>query len=132
VDGLMAWMTGRRPIPSDARRLIGDSINSVGVLDLLLLVRQQPERWWSPADVTETLHCPVRWATFELEDLRSAGLVEADPDGNRRYRFRPRNNRLVQAVDALAEAYAAHSGEIVRLILAAGWTDRRSRPRSAE
>lgn len=102
-------MTRRRPLPGEARRLIDDSIHSVGVLDLVLL-RAEPERWWTPEEVSGALHCPVGWAALELERLRSSGLVEADPD--RRYGFRPPTARLAQAVDALADAYTAHTHEM--------------------
>jgi hypothetical protein len=110
---------GPRPLPGTARRLIDDSVHSVGVLDLLLLLRAQPERWWTPEDVSGALHCPVGWASLELEGLLSSGLVEADPGGQRRYVFRPRSAQLAEAVDALAAAYAAQTPEIVRLIFSA-------------
>jgi hypothetical protein len=111
-------MTRRnRPLPGAARELIDDSVHSVGVLDLLLLVRGDPERWWALEEVAVALHCPVGWASLELKRLRSSGLVEMDAD--RRYSFRPHSARLAGAVDALAEAYSAHTPEIVRLIFSA-------------
>jgi hypothetical protein len=115
----------RRPPSTDAQRLIDDTVHSVGVLDLLLLVREEPERWWTPDETSEKLHCPVRWAALELEDLRERGLLQGDGEGNRRYRFRPQSTRLARAVDALAEAYEAHTGEVVRLIFTAGSSRRR-------
>jgi hypothetical protein len=110
-------MLRRRPLPTDARTLIDDTIHSVGALDLLLLAREEPERWWTPEETSERLHCPVRWAALELEDLRERGLLESATDG---YRFRPRSTRLAQAVEALADTYEADPHEVTRLIFTAG------------
>lgn len=124
-------MTRHGPLTGDARRLIDDSVHSVGVVDLLLLVRLEPGRWWTADAVAERLPCPVGWAALELEDLHAGGLLEAG-DGEREYRFRPRSARLAEAVDALAEAYAASTPDVRRQILSA-WTGRRlsgRRPRS--
>ena len=107
--------------------MIDDSVHSVGVLDLLLLLRGEPERRWAPEEISGALHCPVGWAAVELERLRSSGLVEADAD--RRYGFRPRSARLAQAVDALADAYTTHTPEVVRLIFSAN-SPRRAGDRS--
>jgi len=125
VSIALRMMRGR-PLPGEARRLIDDSVHSVGVLDLLLLVRGDPERWWTPEEISGALHCPVGWASLELERLQSSGLVEADPGGPRRYIFRPRSSRLAGAVDALADAYTAHTHEIVRLIFSADSARRRT------
>jgi hypothetical protein len=113
-------------LPDDARRLIAENVDSVGALDLLLLVRGEPERWWSPEEVSDALHCPARWAALQLEALQSGGLLAADGDGGCRYAFRPRSARLTDAVNALAEAYTTHAREVVWLIFTA-----RRRPRRA-
>lgn len=107
----------RRPLPADARRLIEHNVHSVGVLDLLLLAREEPERWWTPGEISEHLHCPVRWASTELGNLRAGGLLEAD--GDRGYRFRPRDLRLAQAVEALAAAYTEQTRDVVGFIFSA-------------
>jgi DNA-binding IclR family transcriptional regulator len=123
-------MSRRRPLPGEARRLINDSVHSVGVLDLLVLLRVEPERWWTPQEVAERLPCPVGWAAQELESLHAGGLLDVDGDEERRYLFRPRSARLADAVDALAEAYAANMPDVVRLILSTAprLGGRRSRP----
>jgi hypothetical protein len=105
-------------LTGDARRLIAERLHSVGALDLLLLVRDEPNRWWSAEEVSATLNCPARWAALQLDDLRAAGLLIAAGDGDRRYAFRPESARLEDAVDAVAHAYARHAGDVVRLIFA--------------
>jgi hypothetical protein len=106
-------------LTGDARQLIAERVHSVGALDLLLLVRDEPDRWWSAEEVSATMNCPARWAALRLDEMHAGGLLAAAGDGDRRFAFQPRTDRLADAVDALARAYAAHAGDVVRLIFAA-------------
>ena len=99
-----------------ARRLIAEHVDSVGALDLLVLARGQPGRWWTAGDICDALQCPPRWATLHLERLRTADVLEAKGDRVRRYRFTPRDAGVAEAVDAVADAYAARPREVVKLI----------------
>jgi DNA-binding IclR family transcriptional regulator len=110
---------GGRALPGDARRLVDENVRSVGVLDLLMLICRESERWWTPDEISEPLRCPVGWAAVELEDLHAAGLLESDGHAGRRYRYRPRSPRLAKAVDDLMAAYAADPRQVVRLIFTA-------------
>jgi DNA-binding IclR family transcriptional regulator len=99
-----------------AHRLIADPVDSVGALDLLVLMRER-EHAWTPEEIAGALHCPVPWAEQKLQHLHTGGLLAAD--GERRYLYRPRTGRLGKAMDALAEAYATRPREVVRQIFAA-------------
>jgi hypothetical protein len=114
----------RAAFPADVRRLVIEHVNSIGALDLVLLLRGGRQEWWTVEDVSRDLRCPPRWAAMHLEQMRDAGLLEAGDDG--RYAFRPRGARLRAAVEALEEAYATRKGDVVRLILSVpGTTPRR-------
>jgi DNA-binding IclR family transcriptional regulator len=101
--------------------LIAYHLESVGALDLLLLLRGQPERAWTSEDVCEALGSPLRWAERELASLRRGGLV-ALHDG--RYRYAPDSERTHAAVDAIARAWRHDRSGISRLIFSPRRRDR--------
>jgi hypothetical protein len=103
-------------VPGNARTLIRAHVHSVGALELLLLLRRDPDLGWSAGEICAELRCPPGWPPAELEALARAGLAAAD-DG--RWRFRPASGELERAADALAEAYREAAGEVVRLVFAA-------------
>jgi hypothetical protein len=100
---------------ADVRRLVIEHVNSIGALDLLLLLRGGQQEWWTVEDVSRDLRCPPRWAAMQLEQMRHARLLESGDDG--RYAFRPRGARLAVAVKALEEAYTTRKRDVLRLIL---------------
>lgn len=109
-------MPRRAGFSGDARRLVVEQVHSIGALDLLVLMREDPGRWWTVDDVCNTLRCPPRWAVVHLEGMQEGGLLEASGDAPRRYAFRPRDGQLGSAVDELAEAYSTRTGDVVKLI----------------
>jgi len=114
-------MTAAGPPSAAARRLIAETIRSVGALDLLLMLRNDPDRWWTARELSDALRCPTGWAERELEHLREGNLLAsaAAGDGEVAYAFRSAGPRLAEAVDALTAAYATNTREVVRLIFAA-------------
>ena len=115
-------MTAGPNLTRDAERLIARHVDSVGVLDLLLLLRGEPHRAWTRDDVCEELACPLGWAERELDRLRHAGLAGADDGG---YRYAPGSARQRAAVDNVARAWRRDRAAITKLIFA----PRRSRSR---
>lgn len=88
----------------------------MGALDLLVLVRDHPGRWWTVSDICEALRCPPGWAALHLESLDAAEVLEANDERDRGYRFRPRDAGVAESVDAVADAYATRPREVVKLI----------------
>jgi len=81
-------LTAGPTLTSDAERLIARHVDSVGVLDLLLLLRGEPSRVWTRDGVACQLACPLGWAERELERLRHGGFARAEPGGYQRTRAR--------------------------------------------
>ncbi len=108
-------MTLGPDLTRDAQRLIARHVDSVGALELLLLVRGQPDRVWTRDAVREELACPPAWAERELERLRHGGLVRREADG---YRFAPSSARQRAAVDSVARACERDRAAVTRLIFA--------------
>ena len=99
----------------EAERLIERHVESVGTLDLLLLLRAQPSRAWTRDQLCVELRCPPGWVEDELERLRDAGLVAADDGG---HRYAPATPRLRAAMDGVAGAWRRDRAHVARLILA--------------
>jgi hypothetical protein len=106
--------------PSDhlsraAERLIASHIDSVGTLDLLLLLHQGRDRDWSREELCERLRCPHGWAADRLERLTSAGLLARVSDD--RFRFW-RDGQFRSAVDEIARACRRDRAAVTHRIFA--------------
>ena len=96
-----------------AQRLISRHVDSVGALDLLLLLHAGRDRDWSQQELCERLRCPRAWASEQLTRLEAAGLVaEASED---RYQYR-RGPEYGPAVDEVARAFRRDRAAVTRLI----------------
>ena len=85
-------------LSSPAQRLITRYVDSVGTLDLLLLIHHERERDWSLDELREQLRAPAAWTAEQLGRLATAGvLVELDG----RFRYQP-DHEFGTAVDELA------------------------------
>jgi hypothetical protein len=96
------------PIPMNVQSLLAEAIDSVGTLELLLLLYRDPSREWSAAAASEQLRVERRWACGRLESLTAAGLAcrNGDRRRNRCYRYYPSGMERNAAVAELARTYA--------------------------
>jgi DNA-binding IclR family transcriptional regulator len=105
----------RPALTRDAERLIERHVDSVGMLDLLLLLRSRPARAWTTAELCQELRCPREWALAELRRLRDAGFATWDGD---RHRYAPASPAARAAADDLAGAWRRDRAAVTRLIFA--------------
>ena len=98
-----------------AEQLIGRHVDSVGALDLLLLVHERRDRDWSTEELCEALRCPEGWAAQQIARLEALDLLgEVAPE---RYCYR-RGRRFGSAVDELARTCRRDRAEVTRQIFA--------------
>lgn len=98
-----------------AKRFIAKHLDSVGALDLLLLVHGARDRSWSLAELCEALQCPEAWAQSQLGRLARLGLlVEVAPD---RVQYRRADDHGL-AVDQVAHACRRSRSAVIRHIFA--------------
>lgn len=99
---------------------IQSAVPSVAAAELLLLVSQQPERWWTVPDIRSALPRDVNLnengIATSLEALRSRGLVEFDVE--RRARYQAASDTLNAHVRILAQAYNERPVTLIRMIYA--------------
>ena len=94
----------RPEMAADLRRFILTSIPSVPYLEAVLLLRAEPAREWSAADVARRLYLPETRAAELLQQLASAGVASGAVDA---YRYQPAAAELRDMLDRLAAQYAA-------------------------
>ena len=98
-----------------AERLITRYVDSVGALDLLLLVHAGRDRDWSADELCDALRCPTAWVAEQIRRLEKAELLTEVADG--RYRYR-RGRRYGPAVDEIARAFRRDRAGLTRRIFA--------------
>jgi hypothetical protein len=87
------------------QRFIVENIASVAQLEVLLLLKQHPDRAWNAEDVARALYTGPTLIAAELADWAARGLLVAQSEQPGHYRYAPRSQELVETVNDLAEAY---------------------------
>jgi hypothetical protein len=99
-------------VPAPVRRFIAGHIESVGQLEVLLLLRAAADKEWTTDEVARAIVTQPASATGWLEQLRADGLVALNAE---RYRYCPPNG-VERAIDDLAESYAKYRVAVIGLI----------------
>ena len=87
------------------QRFIVENIASVAQLEVLLLLKQHPQRAWNAEDVARALYTGPTLIGAELADWESRGLLVSQPDQPGHYRYAPRSPELADTVNKLEQAY---------------------------
>ena len=99
-------------IPEDVRSFIHQHLDSVSLLEVLLLLRRDAERWWPPDDVAAALTTRAGAAEGFLRHLHADGLLE---EHGGRYRYGvPAAQRA--SVESLADCFARRRHAIISVI----------------
>jgi hypothetical protein len=108
------------PLPPTVRAFVAEHVGSVGELEVLLLLRAEPDREWTAHDAAARLHHVPDWVAACLEQLAVRGLAAARTAGSHAvYRLAPATAALERSVDAVAEAFRARRTSVISLIYAA-------------
>ena len=99
------------PLPSSVRRFIAEHIESVGELELLLLLAAAPDKLWTPEELGRALVTGEEAAHTHLARLVAHGLV-TDRGGTFAFTAGPK----ATAVDELAECYAKRRHSVIGVI----------------
>jgi hypothetical protein len=100
-------------VPAPVRRFIAGHIESVGQLEVLLLLRAASDKQWTTDEVARAVVTQPASAAGWLEQLRADGLLEKTGE---RYRYSPPGADVERAVDELAESYATYRVAVIGLI----------------
>ena len=104
-------------IPADIRQFVLVRIDSIGVLEALLLLRDSPDTFWEDAAVAQRLYLGTEQGRSILSRLEAAELLISQGEGtNRHWRYRPKSGDLREMVDRLAYYYTKHLVPISNLV----------------
>lgn len=103
---------------SATKRFIRSAFGSIWSLELLLVLRQQPDHAWTRAELIAALRASEEVLARSSADLREAGLIEIDDD--QRVCYRPVSSELDETVAIVASLYASRPAAVRRLIVGGG------------
>lgn len=100
--------------PPDVRRFILENLNSIDQLEMLLLLRNEPQRVWRPEEVSAELYTHPDAAQQRLKDLVNTKAVIEDESGA--YRYHPMTAEMAQTIDSLEQLYKRRRVTVINLI----------------
>ncbi|TAJ96980.1 MAG: hypothetical protein EPO39_19645 [Candidatus Manganitrophaceae bacterium] len=103
-------------ISEDVKRFISAYIDSVELLEVLLLIRRAGKKEWSADSISRELRSNPSSVTKRLTDLRARGLVSVKEGSPPLYYYHPETEALDSAIQGLAEAYAERQARVIDLI----------------
>ncbi len=104
-------------LPENVRRFITHHVTSVEQLEVLILLQDNPSRWWSARDVADDLRTSPSSAARRLEELGATGLLDIrlGPD-QVHYRYHPANADVAATAAAVRNAYGERRVSVITFI----------------
>ena len=103
---------GLDDLPKHVRQLIVRHIDSIQQVEALELLSRDPEREWTSAQVSRTLHIPAQACATWLDQFVTAGLVDRGADGVKH----ATRGRDARAVDELIDLYGRRRTTVIEAI----------------
>lgn len=100
---------------SPVSTFIESTFTSVWALELLLFLKQEPERSWDRGELVRGLRASDSVVERALEGLLTAGLILLEGDGTAR--FAPANDEVRGLVDGVEQLYARRPDAVRRMII---------------
>ena len=91
-------------------------VQSVGHLEVLLLLFKRKERAWSPSETSDELRSSLFYAEEQLRELTSLGLLAKDEKGS--YKFEPKDPLASRTMPKLADLYQNRRTTLIDAIYA--------------
>lgn len=103
-------------LPNDVQQLLKEQIRSIEQLEILLLLRDQPEKRWTTPEVYQTVRSSERSVSQTLEELFKRGMVTRIEGPEPEFQYAPQKSQLAETINALAHLYAERRVRIVEAI----------------
>ncbi len=104
------------PEHRDLSSFVREHVRSVWALELLLLLKRDPERCWTAAELLGELRASTSLVSDNLQRFERSGLVVLDDAGC--YRYAPANPVLDGLCGELEAAYRERPVALINLIAA--------------
>lgn len=101
-------------VDQDLLTFIREHIRSVWALELLLLLKRDPERRWTPDELVRELRASTPLIASNLQALQRAGLTACEEDG--RCRYAPAASVLDKLSNELEAAYRERPVALINVI----------------
>jgi DNA-binding MarR family transcriptional regulator len=89
-------------LPADVKEFIGKHIHSVAQLEVLLMLRREPDRTWTLEQLTNGLYLQSQMVARLLTDIVQRGFAVQEQGS---FRYQPANDEERQLIDRLAHMY---------------------------
>ena len=103
-------------ISAQVRNFLAAHVESVLELEVLLLLRERPDRSWTAAELAQDLKIDVTWAGAQLAKLAGDKILQPDSANIGQYRYAPASPEMDAVIGEVANAYASHRVTIIGLI----------------
>lgn len=103
-------------LSAGAAKFISETFPSVACLEMLLLVRESPNRSWTADDVAMALRLTPAALPDRLDNLTSRGLLKRRTGPVPNYHYRPRTPEIQALVEEIAAAYKDHCHTVIAQI----------------
>ena len=103
-------------IPEDIEQFIYEKIDSVAEMEALLLLRGNPETWWSIASLAKRLYIEEEQTAKIVDHLCREGLLTISSNEQPSCRYQPKSLELQNSVDRVAKMYTKHLVPVSNLI----------------
>ena len=110
-------MWSHASLPESVQQLIASRIDSVEMLRVLVLLRDEPGRRWTSREVTSALELDEASVSGALVRLRQRGFLAVELQDDTRYRYAAEGD-LADAVAELRKCYQARPLDLAALIAA--------------
>jgi hypothetical protein len=102
--------------PAEIEEFIGQHIESLAQLELLLLLRRESTRSWSREDLSRQLYVTTDVCTGIIGDLERRGFVLRDAADSNLTRYRSGLAEVDKLIDQLASLYHHRRVAVITLI----------------
>lgn len=104
-------------IPEHIRTFLHATTKSVWALDLLVLMKNAPDRRWTIVQLNDRLRASTSLVEELIAGFCRQGLVVAEGGGT--YRYAPANSETQALADQLARIYAERPMAVIKEIMSA-------------
>ena len=111
-------------IPEELKNFIISHFDSVGTIEVLLLLKNRPEGLWTVESVSQELRSNVSLIERQLQFLSDSALLSKEERGGKVFfQYAPREAELGQMIDALAIQFTTRRVSVINLLYEAKSVD---------
>lgn len=103
-------------VPSVVAQFVFEHIDSVELLEVLILMRNHPQRSWSSEQLSNELRSTQKSVASRLTALKDKRFIALDPTSQGHFIYLPEGQETARTIDLLAETYKIKKHKIYELI----------------